>query len=316
MERIIDRLRNLRHRDSTRRSYYGIWKNFNRFCLKLDRKPKSWENRLLLYVAYLINENKQSTTIKSYISAIKAVLKDNNIVLNEDEFLLSSLMRACKICNDRVTTKLPIYKELLAIILAEVHKKSQKKNQPYLGLLYQTLFSTAYFGLFRTSELTATPSKHAVKATDVQVGQNKKKFMLILRSSKTHCEGMPPQIIKISSTKKENTDLSHEEEQNSKLHLPCPYNLLWRYSVTKPPWKSKSENFFVFRDNSPVKASDMRACLQKTLKSAGFNHTYYGLHSLRSGRTGDMVKLGLSVDKVQRIGRWKSNAVFKYLKYA
>ena len=73
----IERLRLLRYRNSTRRNYYIIWKAFNKFFLKLDIKPDSWEDRLTLFVGYLIDQNKQSATIKSYISAIKAVLKED-----------------------------------------------------------------------------------------------------------------------------------------------------------------------------------------------------------------------------------------------
>ena len=45
-----------------------------------------------------------------------------------------------------------------------------------------------------------------------------------------------------------------------------------------------------------------------------FDDTLYGTHSLRSGRTCDLYKLGLSVETIKKIGRWKSNAVFRYLK--
>ena len=68
----------------TQQNYYGIWKNFNRFFLRLDVKPNAWEERLKLYVGYLVGCNKQSMTIKSYISAIKAVLYGVGIELNED----------------------------------------------------------------------------------------------------------------------------------------------------------------------------------------------------------------------------------------
>ena len=50
--------------------------------------------------------------------------------------------------------------------------------------LYMALFSTAYFGLFRVGELTA--SKHVVKAVNVRIGQNKNKILFILDSSKMH----------------------------------------------------------------------------------------------------------------------------------
>ena len=64
MDNILQQLKQMRHRDSTCSNYYGIWKNFNKFILRLDIKPTNWEDRLVMYVAYLIHMKRCSTTIK------------------------------------------------------------------------------------------------------------------------------------------------------------------------------------------------------------------------------------------------------------
>ena len=56
-----------------------------------------------------------------------------------------------------------------------------------------------------------------------------------------------------------------------------------------------------------------RSCLKNVLRECGFNERLYGTHSLRSGRTDDLLKLGLLVETIKKLGRWKSNAIFKYL---
>ena len=68
--------------------------------MKLDRKPRDWESRITLYVSYLIEMSRQSSTIKSYISAIRAILQIEGIEINEDKFLLTSLTKACHLIND------------------------------------------------------------------------------------------------------------------------------------------------------------------------------------------------------------------------
>ena len=45
--------------------------------IKLDVKPKSWEERTSLFLAYLVDTGVQSCMIKSYLSAIKRVLIDD-----------------------------------------------------------------------------------------------------------------------------------------------------------------------------------------------------------------------------------------------
>ena len=132
-----------------RNNYYHIWRTFNQFIIKLDVKPNNWEDRITLFVTYLIDKNWKSTMICSYISAIKAVLKDNLIHVDEDRYLLGSLTWACRLKNDRVKTKLPIRKNLLHSILRKIQRRFLMNNQTYLAQLYTTIFFTAYYGLFR-----------------------------------------------------------------------------------------------------------------------------------------------------------------------
>ena len=143
---IIENLKSNHHRASTKRNCYCVWKCFNEFLLKLDHKPKSWEDRLVLIAGFLIKEKQQSSTIRSYISTIKSVLRDDGIQINEDKYLLSSLTKACHLHNDQVQMQLPIRKGMLRVLLKNVPEVFPE--QPYLSCLLKTLFSTAYFGLF------------------------------------------------------------------------------------------------------------------------------------------------------------------------
>ena len=153
MEQIVESLKTHCIRESTRNNYYKIWTCFNRFFIKLDRKPDTWEDRLTLFIAYMVDKNRKSTTIRSYISAIKTTLRMHNIVIHEDTYLLSSLIRACKIQNDRVTTRLPIGKHMLHMILKDMRNQQLKLNQPYLAQLYTAMLITCFYGMFRIGEI-------------------------------------------------------------------------------------------------------------------------------------------------------------------
>ena len=100
IERAIDTLKDQRHRSSTRQNYYTILKIFNKFVIRLDHKPTSWDHKLTLFVGHLIDSGKCSMTVKSYVSAIRAVLQNIGVKLNLDEFLIVSLTRACRLKND------------------------------------------------------------------------------------------------------------------------------------------------------------------------------------------------------------------------
>ena len=189
-------------RSSTRRNYYNIWRIFNAFFLQLDCKPKTWEDKIVLFVAYLIDKKIKSNTINCYVSAIKKILKEDGVKIQEDRSLLNSLTRACKLKNDKATIRLPIHKSLLREIVSAIIEIFDQ--QPFVCNLYQTMFISAFFGLLRIGEIMKSP--HVIKVRDIHIEQNKCKLMFLFRSSKTYGLDAKPQIIKLSkeSHKKDN----------------------------------------------------------------------------------------------------------------
>ena len=147
MEGILERLRCNTTRGSMAANYYAIWKKFNKFLLQLDECPDSWEHRVTLYGAYLVNRGVQSSTIHSYFSAIKKILTYDQIKYNHDEVMLHILSRSCRLLNDRILTRLPIHLSLLELLLFELSR--QFKSQYYLEVMCKAIFSLAYYELFR-----------------------------------------------------------------------------------------------------------------------------------------------------------------------
>ena len=193
---VIERLKSQRYHNTTRATYYKIWKLFGKFYAKLDIKLETWEDKILLFVGYLIDNNCKSSTVRSYVSALKGVLAESDIIIHEDRFLLSSLTRACRIQNDRVINRFPIYKQLLHLILDKIEEHFSETKEPYLETLFKAIFVASYYGLLRAGEVTQGP--HVVLANNVFIGENKDKILFILRTSKTHGLGDKPQEIKFA----------------------------------------------------------------------------------------------------------------------
>ena len=300
MQLVVEKLQLQCNRSSTMKSYYGIWKNFNQFIVRLDKNPTSWEQRLVLYVGYLINNNRKSTTIKSYISAICTVLMQDQYKLREDTYLISSLTKACRYQNDTVKIRLPIQKQLFHTILDQTNLHFDQMGQNYLKVMYRAMFTAAYYGLLRVGEVTY--GSHPVLAPDVHIASNKKKLLFILRTSKTHWKNNKLQFVKISSTCKI-TNNCH-----------CPFNILQSYVHRRPTCRKLKEPFFVFADRSPVLPNHMRGLLKLILTEANIDANNYSTHSFRAGRSCDLLEMGLSVETIKKLGCWKSNAVFTYLR--
>ena len=145
MQNILKDLRMKTTRCSTARNYYGIWRKFNQFLIKLDDRPFTWERRVALYGAYLVSKGTQSSTIKSYFSAIKRILFDGiNYQFSDNNMLLASIAKACHFKNDKVQTRLPITKNLLEQILFEVEQMFH--TQVYLSILFKAVFTISFMG--------------------------------------------------------------------------------------------------------------------------------------------------------------------------
>ena len=243
---MVERLKGQRYRGSTRVTYYQIWLRFNSFLVRLDNRPNNWEDRIVLFLGHLIEDCKlQSSMVRTYLSAINAGLAEIGVKPNYDQYLIASLVRACKIRNDKVITRLPIKNGFLELILDELEKWSNEENQPYLKILYSVVFLAAYYGLLRVGEVAQGP--HVILAENSLIGTNKKKLLFVLRSSKTHTEGNNPQIIKIS-----NKPIGDAKGNNTPLEMKpvkhCPFNIISKYFAVRPHSISELEQLFVFSD--------------------------------------------------------------------
>ena len=250
----------------------------------------------------MIINRKKSSTVNSYISAIKSVLSDIGQEVSEDRVLLSALTRACKLNFDITHHKQPIQKNLMRKLLLTVDECYGA--QPYLAILYKAMIVTMYYGLFRIGEVTASP--HVVKTKDVYIGVNRNKLKFVLHSSKTHTKADRLQIIKISA----------EESKcvNPLKQTLCPFKILKKYSQVRKEYKSDEEQFFVYSDGSAVTSHQLRKVFKNLLTKNGFNPKDFTCHGTRSGWAMDLLDMGVSVETIRKIGRWKSNAVYAYLK--
>ena len=183
------------------------------------------------------------------------------------------------------------------------------------------MLSTAYVGLFWVCEIAKSPyNNHVVKAADVHIGTNKNQIMFVLHTSKTHWSDTKPQIIKISSMEftgdgKKVKKLKKKGNDQIMGLAFCPFELLKDFVNCRGRRRDDSEQFFVFSDGSPVTTNNFRLLLKSVLEHLGLDaHLYSGI-SLRSGRAGDLVDdLKFSIETVKKLGRWKSNAVFTFIR--
>ena len=189
---------------------------------------------------------------------------------------------------------------MLNMLIQSVDSYFADNPQPYLVCLYKALLSTTYYGLFRIGEVTQ--SDHVIKAKDVQRGQNKNKLMFTLYTWKTHGEESCPQTVKISELK------------TGKDKSLCPFAIFQDYIEQRETYSKNSEQLFVFRDQSPVKPEHFRTFLKELIRFNHMDPSRYRVHELCSGHSTDLLEANVPIDVIKWLGRWKSSAVFRYLK--
>ena len=320
IENLLEQLRSEGHKDTTKLAYYNRWKNFNQFLIRLDRMPPMWEDRVCLYVTFLICEKGlQSSTIKSYISAIKSVLRNDDYDWNDGRMILNTLTKSCKFKNDRVKTRLPIQKGLLEMILFDIRKRYL--DQPFLEAMYISAYLLAYYGLMRVGELAY--SQHSLKAANIhkaRLNTSKRRLCLILYSSKTHDESMLPQKIKIYGSNTIEISDQHGSQAytitDKRKQYFCPVEWVQRYIELRHKISADNdqEQFFQFSDKTNLEARHLRTLLRSCIESFHLDPSLYDTHSFRIGRATDFYKDGTNLDTIKQLGRWRSNAIYKYLR--
>lgn len=302
--RIVERISNDGIQQSTKEMYHSVWCNFNRFLLCFDDLPTSWEDKLVLFATFLADIGTASATVASYMSAIRYVLRQDGVQIDNSSCKLSAIIRACKLHNDVVSVRLPIGLNLLNLILKEMERDFMDKGQPYLSALYRAITVSGYYGLMRVSELVG---KQALITNDVNMSKNvnKRKIKFLLRSSKTHHKGNAPQVI------------AFQPDQQVMGTSECCYNILTTFSQMRPKRKVVVDNsqYFVFADGSRVTERHFRSVLRKTIARLGLDPLAFNTHALRLGRASTLFKRHLPVDYIRKLGRWKHvSTAFKYFK--
>ena len=304
---IMESLKSKKLRKTMANNYLSIWRSFNKFLIKLDVLPTKWEQRVVLYCTYLIEGGSQSQTIKSYVLAIKSILKDNGYCWQDGIVLLESLIRTCRIENDCIRRRLPIQIGLLELLLFEVQRYFGSIQQPYLEKLYKAIFVIMYYGLMRIGEVVKSNCEHTLRVKDMHVALNKDKILMILYSSKTHGKNNLPQKIKI-------TALPGKEHFLGRTRMFCPFDLVRQYAAIRGPVDDDTEHFFVFKGKITIMAKHVRTTLRSLLSQLNLDPLLYNTQSFRGGRACDMLKSQMSIEVIKSAGRWQSNAIYKYLK--
>jgi len=243
-------------------------------------------------------------TIATIRSQLKAFHDD--LGLDTSIFNSTRLKRVCRgITKVHANRKLPPRKQVTFDILESLMPYCNKESLEEMSI--RTALCVAFHAFLRAQDFTYEkwgPSNHFTNFTRSSVKFHSTGASLFLPRSKTDQLGRGT-VINLPITNKASCPVNNLRRLFTKYPAPDEAPLFGRIQ-----FNSKLMNPLTFSRNFVGRR------LHELLLSAGINPIGFTLHSLRRGATQTAANIGLKYNQIQKLGRWTSPAVLKYLKPA
>ncbi|XP_075068922.1 uncharacterized protein LOC142158646 [Mixophyes fleayi] len=279
---------------ATRKCYQGAWERWLNYCASCDSVASGQVPSITGFMWKCYNEGVSRAKMGSLLAGISFTARLNSAQDPTKSFLITKALkgwsRTQPTNND---TRRPIDGQILARLI-EVLRNLATDN--YEALLFGLAFSMAYHGAFRVSELVARSKNDMGGAL---LFRN-----VILQTNVIRC--------KIVKSKTDQLGRGHglaiTEQQETFI---CPVKLANQFAKIRPPGEGL---WLSHLDNTPVTKFQFSALLKRALGEVDLNPVEYGTHSFRIGAATAAAARGASVNEIQALGRWKSQAYKKYIR--
>lgn len=266
---------------------------FNRFRV-LHHLNNAWPvpvGQFILFIAHCFERGCAASTITTYMSGLSFYHKLHGWNDPLEVFVIRKLLEGCKRSRVLKDARAPITQVLLTKIIETL---PQICSSDYETILFQTVYSVAFYGLFRVSELVYTGSASTpLFIRDVVVQGDNLAVTFTLRTSKTS-----------------NTPVTLRVPREGDISV-CPVRLLVKYLLVRPVSEG---NLFLHVDSRPLSRSQFSAVLNKTIKKLGLHSSQFKSHSFRIGRATQLAIQGVPDKAIQQMGRWRSDCYKSYIR--
>ncbi|XP_075067878.1 uncharacterized protein LOC142158118 [Mixophyes fleayi] len=279
---------------ATRKCYQGAWERWLSYCASCNSDTSGQIPSITGFMWKCYNEGVSRAKMGSLLAGISFTAKLNSAQDPTKSFIITKALKGwARIQPITSDTRRPIDGQILARLIAALRYLA---TDDYEALLFGLAFSMAYHGAFRVSELVAR-SKNDIGGA--LLFRN-----VILQTNVIRCK-----IVKFKTDQLGRGHwLAITEQQETSI---CPVKLANQFAKIRPPgeglWLSHS-------DNTPVTKFQFSALLKRGLGEVGLNPVEYGTHSFRIGAATAAAARGASVNEIQALGRWKSQAYKKYIR--
>ncbi|XP_069103089.1 integrase/recombinase xerD homolog [Argopecten irradians] len=285
----------------------STWKTYNSAlqCFQTFRSSYNmssiWpvpSDHLVQFISYMSLQGYSASTISTYMSGIS---HEHNLRGQQDStqcFIVNKIMEGAQRGNKRVDARLPITLPLLRKLVTSLSSVCSSK---YEAELFSAAFTLAFFGFLRVGEFSASSSNgndtRPLGISDVTIVNSPSRHLKVcIRESKTDQRGHSA-LLNINSYP--NSDI-------------CPVSLLNKYLLIRP--NTVNQQLFIHRNGSSITRYQVAVVLKKSLTFSRIPVSHYKTHSFRIGAATEAATRGISEQKIQAWGRWKSRVYSKYIR--
>lgn len=285
----------------------STWKTYNSAlqCFQTFRSSYNmssiWpvpSDHLVQFISYMSLQGYSASTISTYMSGIS---HEHNLRGQQDStqcFIVKKIMEGAQRGNKRVDARLPITLPLLRKLVTSLSSVCSSK---YEAELFSAAFTLAFFGFLRVGEFSASSSNgndtRPLGISDVTIVNSPSRHLKVcIRESKTDQRGHSA-LLHINSYP--NSDI-------------CPVSLLNKYLLIRP--NTVNQQLFIHRNGSSITRYQVAVVLKKSLTFSRIPVSHYKTHSFRIGAATEAATRGISEQKIQAWGRWKSRVYSKYIR--
>lgn len=246
------------------------------------------------FIGILFSQNYSPSSIASHVSAISYVHKIMDLPDPGHCFLVRKLLKGCQNISRQCDSRLPITPDILKKILLALNHTVSSSN---LRTLLKSFFLLAFNAFLRLGEIAVRDPQYTnlvVQRSDVTLQSSG--VQIVLRHYKNNKDQTPIVLFLKAQT-------------SSKF---CPVLHLTQYLAQ---FRHSSGPLFQFTNGKPVSSSFVSEQLRSAICFIGLNPKYYKGHSFRIGAATHASNLGYSENAIQKMGRWNSSAIRRYIRF-
>jgi len=255
---------------------------------------------ITLFIAYCSQQNLSYNTVATYVSTVNYVQKMAGFPDIANNFVAKKMLQGLRKLTARADTRLPITPSILKALIQSLDHFGFSS---FIKTLLKAMHLLAFHAFLRIGEITQSDPKvqnnlafHAVK-------------FLFANSS-------DPYAFELNFEKfKHHTGVSCHKllvKENQQQLAICPVKALWEYCKVRGQMDGP---LFCFLDGTPISRRFFTQKMQLSLNWANCSPKDYKGHSFRIGAATSAASMGISEQQIQVMGRWRSEAFKKYIRF-